>query len=330
MRPGGASRVSRSASSTAGSCVKPASMTCSSRPSCSIRARVDARIRVAEQVDPPRADGIEIPAAVVLVQPDARATRDRQHRQPLVVLHLRARMPDDAQVAFCERMQREAAGERAAWPRSLKQAVGARAATRHHLRMRIRAFTSSLTGTAIDRARGLLAGARQVPSPNCDDRPPAYAGRSHHRPWHQPAARRVRRSLDRPACLPMRCHPAAHPYFDQVRDLRVSSHLLIRRDGEVVQYVPFQRRAWHAGASYVGAAASAATTIRSVSNSKAPTIPLRADAICDARTGDRTAVPVLSRHYARAHRGPQRRGARAQVGPRHRIRLAVAAHAGAL
>ena len=32
-------------------------------------------------------------------------------------------------------------------------------------------------------------------------------------------------------------------------DLKVSSHLLIRRDGESVQYVPFHRRAWHAGAS---------------------------------------------------------------------------------
>jgi AmpD protein len=34
-----------------------------------------------------------------------------------------------------------------------------------------------------------------------------------------------------------------------VADLRVSSHLLVRRDGEIVQYVPFHLRAWHAGAS---------------------------------------------------------------------------------
>ena len=34
-----------------------------------------------------------------------------------------------------------------------------------------------------------------------------------------------------------------------VAALRVSSHLLIRRDGELVQYVPFHRRAWHAGVS---------------------------------------------------------------------------------
>lgn len=41
----------------------------------------------------------------------------------------------------------------------------------------------------------------------------------------------------------------AHPYFAQLRGLKVSSHFLIRRDGELVQYVPMHRRAWHAGAS---------------------------------------------------------------------------------
>ncbi len=40
-----------------------------------------------------------------------------------------------------------------------------------------------------------------------------------------------------------------HPYFEIIRDLRVSSHLLIKRDGEVVQFVPFNQRAWHAGVS---------------------------------------------------------------------------------
>ncbi len=41
----------------------------------------------------------------------------------------------------------------------------------------------------------------------------------------------------------------AHPYFGEIRGLEVSSHLLIRRDGEVVQFVPFNERAWHAGDS---------------------------------------------------------------------------------
>lgn len=41
----------------------------------------------------------------------------------------------------------------------------------------------------------------------------------------------------------------AHPYFDAMRGLEVSAHLLIRRDGEAVQFVPFGERAWHAGES---------------------------------------------------------------------------------
>ncbi len=46
-----------------------------------------------------------------------------------------------------------------------------------------------------------------------------------------------------------RLDPAAHPYFSGIAHLRVSAHLLVRRDGGLVQYVPFGARAWHAGAS---------------------------------------------------------------------------------
>jgi len=104
----------------------------------------------------------------------------------------------------------------------------------------------------IDPVTGLLNAARQVLSPNSDDRPAgvaidlivihgislppgAFGG-----PW-----------ID--ALFANTLDPAAHPYFAAVAGLRVSAHLLIRRDGEVVQYVPFHRRAWHAGASqYAG------------------------------------------------------------------------------
>lgn len=41
----------------------------------------------------------------------------------------------------------------------------------------------------------------------------------------------------------------AHPYFEQIRGLEVSAHFLIRRDGETVQFVACDRRAWHAGTS---------------------------------------------------------------------------------
>ena len=43
--------------------------------------------------------------------------------------------------------------------------------------------------------------------------------------------------------------PDAHPYFAGIHHLRVSAHVLIRRDGETTQYVPFHQRAWHAGVS---------------------------------------------------------------------------------
>lgn len=41
----------------------------------------------------------------------------------------------------------------------------------------------------------------------------------------------------------------AHPYFAAIHTARVSAHLLVRRTGEIVQFVPFHRRAWHAGVS---------------------------------------------------------------------------------
>ena len=44
-------------------------------------------------------------------------------------------------------------------------------------------------------------------------------------------------------------NPDEHPYFAEINHLKVSSHILIRRDGELIQYVPFHCRAWHAGVS---------------------------------------------------------------------------------
>jgi AmpD protein len=101
----------------------------------------------------------------------------------------------------------------------------------------------------IDVTTGLLADARQVPSPHCDDRPAGTAidlivvhGISlppgeFGGPW-----------ID--ALFTHTLNPVAHPYFQEIQGLRVSSHVLIRRIGELVQYVPLQRRAWHAGQSY--------------------------------------------------------------------------------
>jgi len=42
----------------------------------------------------------------------------------------------------------------------------------------------------------------------------------------------------------------AHPYYEQIRGLQVSAHFFIRRDGELLQFVDADARAWHAGASH--------------------------------------------------------------------------------
>ncbi|BBS13793.1 hypothetical protein WP5W18C01_38870 [Klebsiella aerogenes] len=95
---------------------------------------------------------------------------------------------------------------------------------------------------------GWLVGARRVPSPHHDCRPddenpsllvvhnislpPGEFGG----PW-----------ID--ALFTGTLDADAHPYFAGIAHLRVSAHCLIRRDGEIVQYVPFDKRAWHAGVS---------------------------------------------------------------------------------
>jgi len=93
-----------------------------------------------------------------------------------------------------------------------------------------------------------LLEARQVESPNFDARPPGTTvelivihGIS------LPPGRYGGPEIDH--LFTNTLDPAAHPYFAGIAHLRVSSHLLIRRDGELVQYVPFDRRAWHAGQS---------------------------------------------------------------------------------
>lgn len=93
-----------------------------------------------------------------------------------------------------------------------------------------------------------LVPVRRVPSPNCDERPAGCAvdllvvhGIS------LPPREFGGRWID--ALFTNALDPQAHPYFAGIHDKRVSAHVLIGRDGFVTQYVPFGRRAWHAGAS---------------------------------------------------------------------------------
>lgn len=53
--------------------------------------------------------------------------------------------------------------------------------------------------------------------------------------------------VERLFCGALDCE--AHPYFAALKNLRVSSHFFIRRNGEITQFVPCHMRAWHAGKS---------------------------------------------------------------------------------
>lgn len=97
-------------------------------------------------------------------------------------------------------------------------------------------------------AEGWLRGPRRVASPNCDMRP---------------VGQRLRLIVVHAISLPPgefsgdgierlftnTLDPEVHPYYREIQFLRVSAHFLVRRSGEVVQFVPCSLRAWHAGAS---------------------------------------------------------------------------------
>lgn len=100
----------------------------------------------------------------------------------------------------------------------------------------------------IDIETGLVAQARQVSSPNWDERP-----------QNEPPDLLVIHGISLPPgdfggpwidqFFTNSLQSGAHPYFAEIGHLKVSSHLLIRRDGELVQYVSLNKRAWHAGQS---------------------------------------------------------------------------------
>ena len=95
---------------------------------------------------------------------------------------------------------------------------------------------------------GWLDGARAVPSPHRDARPAGAAIDLlvvHH--ISLPPGRFSGDSIER--LFTGLLDPDAHPYFAQLRGLRVSAHFLIRRRGELLQFVGCDERAWHAGAS---------------------------------------------------------------------------------
>lgn len=93
-----------------------------------------------------------------------------------------------------------------------------------------------------------LSFARQIASPNCSERPegvPIDLLVIHN--ISLPPGEYGGGYIDGLFCN--RLDPLAHSYFEEIAHLRVSAHLLIDRHGEVTQYVPFNMKAWHAGAS---------------------------------------------------------------------------------
>ena len=97
-------------------------------------------------------------------------------------------------------------------------------------------------------ADGLAEGTVFLASPNCDKRPPAVT-----------VDLLVIHAISLPPdefggpgiiqlftnCL----DPGGHPYFREIGELRVAAHFLVRRDGELIQFVSCLSRAWHAGVS---------------------------------------------------------------------------------
>jgi len=107
----------------------------------------------------------------------------------------------------------------------------------------------------VDLQSGLMRSATHALSPNCDARPPGVEAElivvhgislppgEFGGPW-------IEKFFTNSLPLDM------HPYFEEIGDLRVSSHLLVARDGGLTQFVRFADRAWHAGQScYNGRAA---------------------------------------------------------------------------
>ncbi len=95
---------------------------------------------------------------------------------------------------------------------------------------------------------GWLGSAKHMPSPNYDQRPEGVSIDTvviHH--ISLPPGEFGSKSIEDFFCN--RLDPKEHPYFSEIAHLQVSSHFLITRSGELIQFVPISKRAWHAGAS---------------------------------------------------------------------------------
>lgn len=97
--------------------------------------------------------------------------------------------------------------------------------------------------------QGIVSSATQIASPNHDDRPDACL-----------VDMIVIHNISLPPLeyggkgivelFTNQLNPNEHPYYAEIHTAKVSAHFLVRRDGELIQFVPCDKRAWHAGVSY--------------------------------------------------------------------------------
>ena len=100
----------------------------------------------------------------------------------------------------------------------------------------------------INKATNLLEGCTQCPSPNKDTRPkPTLIDLIVIHSISLPPGQYGGDAIEN--FFQNKLDKTQHPYFEEIHTLKVSSHILIKRSGEIVQFVPFNERAWHAGQS---------------------------------------------------------------------------------
>ena len=101
----------------------------------------------------------------------------------------------------------------------------------------------------IDLSSGIIEGVKQTSSPNFDSRPSGVQPEAliiHS--ISLPPGQYGGSEIEELFCNKLDC--SAHSYFHALKNLKVSAHLLIRRNGEVIQFVSLNERAWHAGESF--------------------------------------------------------------------------------
>ena len=96
-------------------------------------------------------------------------------------------------------------------------------------------------------AQGLLSGCEYIPSPNCDDRPDGAIELLVIHNISLPPGEFGGDGVQR--LFTNTLDAAAHPYYQTLSGMKVSTHFFVRRGGQIIQFVPCVKRAWHAGES---------------------------------------------------------------------------------